>query len=643
MTKASCRSRYSVLSLLFITTSLTADNPAPIDATAIPFEELLQTEYIPASHIANRISNAASAVSVVTAQDIRDYGYRTLGDILGSMKGLYVSHDYEYGYLAGRGLSVPGEYAGRVIVLIDGYRADDGYFGQAYLGHEGILDVSMIDRVEYIPGGSSSGYSNGALLGAINIITKKGSDIDGTQVAYGIGSHESRNRRVSFGKTFDNGADLLFSASDYRSGGRDFTYDIGGTQTSQHGNSERNRRFFLKTSYQNLSLEGALARRYLDEPSYQYNGIISDVPIKTSDKNGFVRLKYDSDLTNSLKSSVSFWYGRYRYGHNDVTSYTGYDSVGIMDARWYGGDIKLISTGWENHTLSLGTEYRHDYNMGWYSYFLNLSTGAEEYPYYYMAIPRKTYSAYGYDDWALRDDLRLNYGVRYEKSSTDYHALSPQAALIWNATDQTTFKLSTGLTNRQATPFEGDRAEPERAWLSEIAAERMVDPQTKLALSLYRYHITERIYGYPDITARGAEIEFEKQWENGSRLRTNYAYQNAYSGDEGKTPINSARHVAKFNLSVPLLDELLRAGVEVQHIGSRPLYTNARDLYAPSHTLTNITLLSQEPIPHCRVSFSAKNIMDKQYGDVVAPYINGDGTYHQEGRTFWLQLEYTFQ
>jgi outer membrane receptor for ferrienterochelin and colicins len=623
--------------------SVAVEHNTATDATEIPLEDLLQIEYIPASHIANRISNAASAVSIVTAQDIRDYGYRTLSEILGSMKGLYISHDYEYGFLAGRGLSVPGEYAGRVIVLIDGYRADDGYFGQAFLGNDGILDVSVIDRVEYIPGGSSSGYSNGALLGAINIITKSGNDIGGTQVAYGIGSHDSRNRRISFGKRFDNGADVFVGASDYHNGGRDFTYNVSSTEISQHGNSERNHRLFLKTSYRNFSLESAWSTRYLNEPSYQYNGIISDTPIKTSDKNGFARLKYDSDLSDNLKFSSSLWYGRYRYGHNDTVSYTGYDSVAIMDARWYGGDIKLISTGWENHTLSLGAEYRHDYTMGWYSYFLNLSTGVEEYPYYYMAIPRKTYSAYGYDDWALQDDLRLNYGVRYEKSSTDYHALSPQVALIWNATDQTTFKLSTGLTNRQATPSEGDRAEPEKAWLSEIAVERMVDPQTKLTLSLYRYRITDRIYGYPDITTRGAEIELEKQWENGSRLRTNYAYQNAYSSDEGKTPINSARHIAKFNLSAPLMGELLRAGVEVQYIGSRPLYTDARDLYAPSHTLTNITLLSQELLPHCNLTFAAKNVTDTKYGDVVASYINGDGTYHQAGRTFYLQLEYTFQ
>lgn len=640
--KKSYLSFLCILSLFPLNSAL-ADEKS-IDATSLPFEELLQTEYIPASHIANQISNSASAVSVISAEDIRDYGYRTLGEILGSMKGLYISHDYEYGFLAGRGLSVPGEYAGRVIVLIDGYRADDGYFGQAFMGNDGILDVSMIERVEYVPGGSSTGYSNGALLGAINIITKRGSDLGGTQVAYGTGSHNSHSRRVSFGKKFDNGADLLFSASDYHYGGRDFSYDDGfGSNFVQHGNSERNHRFFLKSSYRNFSFEGALATRNLDEPSYQYNGIVSDIPIKGSDKNGFARLKYDSDVGENLKFSGSLWYGRYRYGHHDELSSPGYDTVGIMDARWYGGDAKFISTEWENHTLSFGTEYRHDYRMGWHTYYFNQSTGEQEFPYDSMAIPRKTYSLYGYDEWALRKDLNFNYGVRYENSSTGYHAISPQGALIWNPSRDTTYKFTTGLTNRQSTPSEGDRVKPEHAWLSEVAMERMLEAQSKLTISLYRYRITDRVYDNPDITSHGVEIEFEKHWENGSRLRTNYAYQNAYSSDEHKTPINSARHVAKFNLSVPLIEELLRAGVEVQYIGSRPLYTDARDLYAPSHTLTNFTLLSEEFLPHCNLTFAAKNVMNRHYGDVVSPYVNGDGYYHQEGRTFWLQLEYNFQ
>src|SRR5512147_2212605 len=54
----------------------------------IPFEQLLQTDIVTAEKIARQISDAPSAVSIVTADDIRTYGYRTLSDILDSMRGL---------------------------------------------------------------------------------------------------------------------------------------------------------------------------------------------------------------------------------------------------------------------------------------------------------------------------------------------------------------------------------------------------------------------------------------------------------------------------------------------------------------------------------------------------------------------------
>ncbi|MEJ2372373.1 MAG: TonB-dependent receptor plug domain-containing protein, partial [Sulfurimonas sp.] len=219
-----------ILLLFFNTTFLSAisDQNLSIDATSIDFEQLLQTEYIPASHIANNVNKASSAVAVVTAQDIKDYGYRTLGEILGSMRGLQVFQNYHYNFLGGRGFSAPGEYAGRIAVLIDGYRADDALYGQTYFGRDGLLDVAMIDRVEYIPGGGSAGYSSGALLGVINIITKEGNDIDGGEFAVGYGNHNSKTKRASFGKKFDDGLEILLDASRYNGDGRSFTYNIDG-------------------------------------------------------------------------------------------------------------------------------------------------------------------------------------------------------------------------------------------------------------------------------------------------------------------------------------------------------------------------------------------------------------------------------
>jgi iron complex outermembrane receptor protein len=55
---------------------------------------------------------------VITADDIRTYGYRTLFAALNSIRGWYTSGDGMYEFLGVRGFLRPGDYNSRVLVLI---------------------------------------------------------------------------------------------------------------------------------------------------------------------------------------------------------------------------------------------------------------------------------------------------------------------------------------------------------------------------------------------------------------------------------------------------------------------------------------------------------------------------------------------
>src|SRR5689334_2392736 len=75
-------------------------DPHPADDLMnLPLEQLLNVEVSAASRFAQKASDAPSSVSVVTAEDIRVYGYRTFADILRSIRGLYVTYDRNYPYL----------------------------------------------------------------------------------------------------------------------------------------------------------------------------------------------------------------------------------------------------------------------------------------------------------------------------------------------------------------------------------------------------------------------------------------------------------------------------------------------------------------------------------------------------------------
>lgn len=632
--------RYFIVLSHFLSSVAFANKDYSIDATSLSLEELVETNFIPASTIANQINNAASAVSIVTAKDIRDYGYKSLKEILSSMKGLHFTKDPFYSFLGGRGFSSPSEYAGRIIVLIDGYRADDSYFGQTYFEHDGILDVSIIDRVEFIPSGGSAGYANGALLGVINIITQKGADTNGAKVALGFGSRDSQTKRVSVGTTFDNGADVLLLASGLTMQNKDYADQ----NIVQDGGEEKNKRFFLKTSYNNATLTSAYSKRGYSMASYPLFGILGNTP-NNSDENFFTHLTYDMDVTSHLKLSSSAWYGFYNYLFlDDITPDTGIWENG-NSAKWYGVDMKFVGTWFEDHTLSFGLDYRNDFQWRWFDNFYapmagnSFNSG--------RLTPRKTYSAYLYDDFKLSNDVSLNYGLRYEKNDKTYHEASPYAAIIWQALDATQLKLSTSKVFRQPTANEGEKEEPEEVQTFELVLEQKFDHASKLTSSLYQYDI-KNSYGFSskDIESKGFEIEFEKHWENGTRFKTNYTWQDSRDKSLNTLRVNSPHHTAKFNLSTPLVTKSLRLGVEAQYVSKRLMSesTSFAGDYAPAYTIANVNLLAHQLLPNLDVSFKIHNILNTHYQNVLS-YTTADGkpTLSDDGRVFWLELEYTFK
>ena len=113
-------------------------------------------------------------MTIVTAGEIKRYGYRTLADILRSVRGFFVTYDRNYDYVGVRGFGRPGDYNSRVLLLVDGHRINDNVYDTASIGTEFPVDVDLIDRMEIIPGPSSSLYGNNAFFGVINIITRKG-------------------------------------------------------------------------------------------------------------------------------------------------------------------------------------------------------------------------------------------------------------------------------------------------------------------------------------------------------------------------------------------------------------------------------------------------------------------------------------
>src|SRR5512147_2724178 len=161
-----------------------AGGDAAADLKQLSIEELMNIEVrtiYSASKFEQKVMEAPSSVSIVTSSEIKMYGYRTLADVLRSVRGFYVTNDRNYSYVGVRGFGRPGDYNSRILLLIDGHRANDNIYDQAFVGTEAIIDVDLIDRVEIVRGPGSSLYGSNAFFAVVNVITKRGGDLKGIE------------------------------------------------------------------------------------------------------------------------------------------------------------------------------------------------------------------------------------------------------------------------------------------------------------------------------------------------------------------------------------------------------------------------------------------------------------------------------
>ena len=205
----------------------------PADLTTLSLEQLLEVKVVGASKYEQKQSEVAAAVSVITRQEIEAFGWRTIDEALASLPGVYTTYDRQYNYIGTRGFSVLGDFTTRVLVTVNGNRTNDPVYDGGPMGRQLPLDIDLIERIEFIPGPGGAVYGQNAMFGVINIVTRDGNSVDGTEAALRW-QHPQRAReaRLTWGRRLDNGLDVLLSVSTLRERGEDRFFDFGSAAVS---------------------------------------------------------------------------------------------------------------------------------------------------------------------------------------------------------------------------------------------------------------------------------------------------------------------------------------------------------------------------------------------------------------------------
>ncbi|WP_183359052.1 TonB-dependent receptor plug domain-containing protein [Geomonas limicola] len=189
-----------VLVSLALTVSL---GPAPLQAAEgpdvldLPLERLLDVPVVSASRKTQALSEVASAVFVITQEDIRHSGATTIPDLLRMVPGVQVaSMDGNDWAVSVRGFN--GIFANKLLVMIDGRTVYTPLYGGVFWDVQDTL-LENIERIEVIRGPGSTMWGANAVNGVINIITKSARDTQGGLVLGLVGSRERGTLGVRYG------------------------------------------------------------------------------------------------------------------------------------------------------------------------------------------------------------------------------------------------------------------------------------------------------------------------------------------------------------------------------------------------------------------------------------------------------------
>jgi len=205
-----------------------AEGVKPTDLDAMELEDLLDIKVVTASRVEQTLEEAPAIVAIVTRDDIRRYGHRTVGEALRSVPGLAQVDDLVHLNVGVRGIFAPPGSSSEILkLMINGQPVSFRPNSVNAFGSE-LIPIELVERIEVLRGPASALYGANAFLGVVNVIT-----VDAAQLADGV----STRFLALDGFALQNPAmqtpcgSVSLTAAGRRSG---FSYLAGGT--FQHAN-----------------------------------------------------------------------------------------------------------------------------------------------------------------------------------------------------------------------------------------------------------------------------------------------------------------------------------------------------------------------------------------------------------------------
>lgn len=618
-------------------------------------EELTGKEVSSVSKVPQRLSEALASVIIVTGEEIRRFGYRTLAEALERVSGFYAYENRSYTFLGVRGLSVPGDYNGRVLLLVDGHRLIDPNYDYAPLAEDFPVDVNSIERIEVSKGTTSVVWGTNAIFATINVITRSGRAVDGGRAVAEYGTYDRRKAFVETGALTEGGVEYYLAGALSRSDGERFVSLPNGS-FDENNDGFHSGRVNARASWQGVNFLLNAGERTKQTPGAPYETTFDD-SYPTYDR--ILNLELNTERAVSASDLILFrlyhdrqsYYSSYYYDGEEGSVRRGLDE---SVTRVAGAEMRLRGSLFDRSSYIVGMEHQRAYELGIRTREINQLQELSAFDGDYSLV-----SAYGESSLALTGSLSLLLGGRVDRYSLFPTELSPRVGLVYQAAPRVTFKAIYGEAFRIPNNYErqGGRIDdpaipalrPERGRGFEGVGLFRLGSEHRIQASVFDYTLDDVIRGFEVEAAlasfrnsgsnrsRGLDLWWEKRTDDGYLWYAGSSYADVEDGTGGRI-INSPRLVASSGVSVPLFDRRYYVSPEFRYQSKKETLSGDS---MPGRGIWNLTLGSLPTESGVSTSLSVYNLLDTPTPYVLPEYYPTDRM-PDEGRTVMFRISFGF-
>ncbi len=410
----------------------------PPDLTDKSLEDLMNIEVTSVSKKEEKLSRTASAVFVITAEDIRRSNALNIPDLLRMVPGLDVAQiNADTWAITARGLN--GRFSNELLVLVDGRNVYTPTFGGVFWD---VLDLPLedIERIEVIRGPGGSVWGANAVNGVINVITKKTSETKGAMIVAGGGNIDQGFGTTQYGASLGNRVD-------YRMYAKYFNQDHFENPTGQSGGDGWH---VLRGGFRMDSTLSPNDTLTVQGDIYTGREGVPGVFLPSVTSPGLVDIDQQVDLAAGFLQST--WNHAYSNGSDStlLVSFDAYDRDDVLREvrRTFSADFHHHFAWGERQDVVWGLGYR--FSSSDTDGNLSVSLNPPD-------LNTQTFSSFIQDEIALVPDrLYLTVGAKLEHDYYTGFALWPSARAAWNLSEHHMFW--TALSYADRTPSSIDTA-----------------------------------------------------------------------------------------------------------------------------------------------------------------------------------------